>query len=230
MDSSRPSELEFERVKRDAAQLLDSDAHHAYMALGALAAVRIDVEGIHSNFNAALKLDKSDVTYHNYAAALAKAGEFEEALPLFKRAQVMVPEDLTALGDYIRCAVHAGNPSLAFELLSEWDRRSPAEKFDLDDTIREIQDFLHARNISQESLQGLHRLAFDVMRKSRIPYEAIGFGLIEDGSTSLYSFDVCVQAEAADALDLNLKLASALAGQETNTFSESVSISFSPAR
>ena len=227
LKASTVSDMELQRLKRDAEKLLQSDALYAYMALGAIAVLRLDDAGVHANFRAALGLEKGEVVYHNYATALARIGDFDSALPWFEKTHQFLPEDLTSLADFIQCAFNAGELSMAKELLAEWKKRQPEKAFRLSDAITDAHTFLAASKISEITLKKIHHTVFELLRANNIPYDSLAINVIEDGSAAMYDLDVEVPAPAVNVSQLNITLANILACQEYDTFPEALSVGFS---
>ena len=166
---AEPNDFELKRLEREAEKLLKIDAVAGYTALGAVASLRGDIEGVHSRHRAALQLSgNSPQTLHNYGASLAKLGEFTEALEVARRAHSRAPADPQMFGGVVTASLYAGHFREACDLVNEWNGANPERPYAPDSPVEALLSAVDREVFTEERLQEVVAIAYEVLRSSKI--------------------------------------------------------------
>ena len=198
-----PNRFELKRLEREARKLLKIDPVAGYTALGAAASLRGDIEEVHSRHQFALQLSgESPEALHNYAASLAKLGEFTEALEVARRAYAQAPADLVVLDGVVTASIFTGHFREACELVGKWNGSNPERPYSLDSPVEAILSAVGREVFTEERLQEVLAIAHETLRSSKVRTSRVEVHADEHEPDS-FLFECFVVALPEKAEDLN---------------------------
>ncbi|MCM0753922.1 hypothetical protein M7784_01500 [Desulfovibrio aminophilus] len=132
------SEMDFARFTREAEKMKKSDPATAYDALGALACIRGDIDGVHANHKRSIKAAENPSTaWYNYAVSLAFMTKYIESIEAAIRALNSDGTNVAALGLIIQTSHTIGDIESMNSWLEKWhkltEERHPVEDLLLED-------------------------------------------------------------------------------------------------
>lgn len=83
------TEFEFAQLKRDARELLQADAFHAYIAMGIVACLEGDIPNCRDNHLKAIRIQNNALANKQYANSLCNLGLMFEAQSYFDQAYAL---------------------------------------------------------------------------------------------------------------------------------------------
>ena len=160
------SDVELKRLERQAQRLLKADALTAYMALGAVATLQGDVDGMHANHKRAVDLaPNSALPYQNYGSSLMALARFDEARSIAMKGLQADPDDQDILTLAIHMTLMCGLFSEAQELLNLWASRHPGRQSEFPDATVRALDRIRSRGASEEDhVRSILRLVEEVLQ------------------------------------------------------------------
>jgi len=201
-----PDELEMRRLERDAKALLKTDPGKAHQLLGGIAAIRWDIDGMHSHHLAALKHAGKASTYRNYATSLQLVGLFQEAAKYLEIACERQPENLAYLRTASTFALWAGSPHKALELELQLQKRDPDHS--LADRpvaiIKKLLALMERQGISEADLQAAMGLTFDFLRNRKERFTHVSLTPDEDQDAAFFTIHVDLPAKEVVTADAEL--------------------------
>ncbi len=171
------SAFEIAAIRREAKKLLDVDAFHAYVVLGAIACVEGDIEAMIENHEKALRISyDDDLALRNYASSLGQSWMIDEQVNIFER---MITSNIAPL---------FANRAAAFsrELQGNYeDAKKYAEKYleleqSRDDThqielIITVCQLIKDLGIPSVDVSDYAQAAIDVMKNNRVHPEYVDY-------------------------------------------------------
>lgn len=192
-----PDELEMHRLERDANRLMKADPGKAHQLLGGIAAIRWDVDAMHSHHQTALKYVSTASAHRNYATSLQLVGLFQEAADQVGIASEKQPENLTYLRTASSFALWAGLPRKALSFEVQLARRNP-DQSPADRPVALIEELLalmERQGISETDLQSAMGLTFQFLRERKLRFTHVGMSPDEDQDAAFFVIHVDLAAK-----------------------------------
>ena len=157
-------EFTLRRLTREAETLIAIDPVNAYIALGRIAELKLDVEEVHSNFERAMRMSKQDsLVWEDYAKSLSLLGYYLEAANLVKAQLNKNISNLELLDVAIEICVTAGLFTVAHNLVEIFNKKS--QEYTSTNTLNNIIAFMQKLQITEDMLAPLFKVHFDILRK-----------------------------------------------------------------
>ena len=201
-------DLEIRRLEREAQKLMKADAWKAHQVLGALAAIKWDVEGVRAHHEASLKLRASGDAYRNYATSLQLVGQFHEAAEAIRTASERQPENITWLRTAIDFTLWEGEVTKAIDLEHEFEKRAPNHESS-SGILNRLLAFIERQRISEGELQRALGVAFSLLQKRRQRFKEVELSLDDDQDTAFFS--ILINRPTKEVLALDAELGEAFA-------------------
>ena len=171
--SEKLDDLAARRLSREARSLMASDATGAHTVLGGIAGVEGDAAKVHEHYRAALQLsDRHPAVLSNYATALGRAGEFDEAFPTIMEAHRRAPDDASLLSNAIILAVHGGRFTESVPLYDAWNRLQPKRRHEYESAARKAADAAKRRKFTEAAVREVVRVAHEVRVAAKVRHAA----------------------------------------------------------
>ena len=204
--SEELDDLEVRRLACEARSLMASDAAGAHTVLGGIAGIEGDAAKVHEHYRAALQLsDRHHVVLSNYATALGRAGEFDEAFPTIMEAHGRVPDDASLLHNAIVLAVDGGRFTESVPLLDSWNRLQPRRSHGYESAARKAADTAKRRKFTEAAVREVVRLAHGVRVAAKVRHAASNLREVF-GEPGRFSLNVYVRSTPRRAVELGNEL------------------------
>jgi hypothetical protein len=196
------------KLERDAAQLKKADAASAYMVLGAVAALRGNVEDVRRHHRASVTVSGGSTdAYRNYVVSLAAVGEMDESFNVASEAYKRFPGDAAILADVIDTALWSARFREGRDLCRHWKRSFPDEPPVRGPMMTGLADAVDSGVFSEGAVQEVIRIAHDIRRASNIRLMKNGLS-VDHTEPDAYLYELYVIALPEQAAALNEDLAS----------------------
>ena len=200
--SEELDDLEMRRLAREARSLMASDATGAHAVLGGIAGVEGDAAKVHEHYRAALQLsNRHSVVLGNYATALGRAGEFDEAFPTIMEAHRRAPDDARLLSNAIILAIEGGRFTESVPLYDAWNRLQPKRRHDYESAARKAADAAKRRKFTEAAVRKVVRLAHGVRVAAKVRHAASTLRGVF-GEPDRFSLSVYVRSTPRRAVEL----------------------------
>jgi hypothetical protein len=221
-----PQPFEIARLRQEAKKLLAVDAAAAYQILGGLAAIEFDIEGLHENHKAALRLTSAPDAIANYGVSLQLLGLFQEATPLAVRASNAQPENLYYLRTAVDYATYSGEIRKALELCSELEKRAPDQEIEMKDLLLDFQKLMDKTGVDEHEIRKSFEIAFALLRSSTLRHDHVSLAVDLTTNSECAHFRIYVRALPGDVRKLDLRLGAELANQLEHMHSASLVVDY----
>ena len=200
--SERLDDLEVLRLARDANALMASDPTGAHTVLGGVAGIKGDASKVHEHYRAALRLShREGPVLNNYAIALGRAGNFEEALPPIIEAHERVPDDVQVLENAAMVAVQGGRFTESLPLYEAWNRLRPAHPLWHESAARKAAEAAQRGVFTEAAVGNVLRLAHGARLAAQI--RSAGFSIdAVFGEPDNFSFALLVRGTPREAMEV----------------------------
>lgn len=200
--SERLDDLAIRRLSREASALMESHPTGAHTVLGGVAGIEGDAAKVREHYRSALQLSQRDPSVlSNYATALIRAGEFDEAFPAIMDAHRRAPDDTTVLSNATMIAVQGGRFRESLTLYEAWNRLQPAHPFEHESAARKAADATRRGVFTEKAVRKVMRLAHEVRVAAKVRHA--GFAMQEVfGEPDRFSFTVYVRSTPRRAIEL----------------------------
>lgn len=164
------------RLKREAEKLRNADAQGSYMALGALAALKWNVEQLRHNHEASLRgagASRSNALF-NYSASLQQVALMDEAAEKLIEAHGLEREDPYLLETAIRTNLHAGRMGDVKELLDRLHKLDQ-EQFETLKFINQIFDLMDREDLANDGVHNICQCIFGLLHERQVGWISARF-------------------------------------------------------
>ena len=202
------------RLSRDARALMKADAAGAHTVLGGIAGIEGDAARVHKHYKIALEVSgRATWTLGNYATALGKAGELDEAFKAVIEAHERTPDDLEILGLAISVAVQGGQFRESRSLYERWNALQPNRRKRDETPMRLAASAIDREAFSESAAQRVIRIAQQVRLAAEVREAGSAIHSVH-GERDRFSFIIHVHASTRQAVDLNTEFADRIVGDE----------------
>ena len=195
-------DLEVRRLAREARSLMASDAAGAHSVLGGIAGIEGDAAKVHGHYRAALRLsDHNLLVLCNYATALGRAGDFDEAFPTIMEAHRRAPDDANVLSNAIILAIEGGRFTESVQLYDAWNKLQPGQCHEYESAARKAADAAKRGKFSDAAVRKVVRLAHGVRVAAKVRH---GTSTLREvfGEPDRFSHSVYVRSTPRLAVEL----------------------------
>ena len=225
------SEFELQRFEADAKRLLKVDAAGAHQALGAIASLRFDVEGVKQHHEAAIKLTSDVAARLNYAVSLENVALYSEAAARFLEPVKVEPENLLFLSHAITSHLLAGKIAKAAELVAKYRRLTPDATADKEfDAAESVKTLFEKHEIPESELMQALEIAYDVVRQRRLRLDETSIHVERQNGDESVVYRLYVLAGLKEALAADAELTQKIAETMENIHPSRLAIMIDPAR
>jgi tetratricopeptide (TPR) repeat protein len=228
-----PSEFELRSIEKDIAKVRSIDALAAFQLAGALASVRGDIDAMHRNHKAALRLGSGSTdAWTNYACSLMRLGYLSEGLDKLRNAFSIDPMDVEVLKELIDAAYLSGRFSEAADLLKEFEKRCPNQQHHHATGIGFAQAIQREYKLSDDHTSSLVDLALGAAHAAGALSIQVAMGVVRDDDSAWASLSVIVnRPNKISTSELNLKLAEKIVDSEVDpTITSVLTVRFTSAK
>ena len=206
-ESERFDELTVGRLSRDARALMKADAAGAHTVLGGIAGIEGDADKVHEHYKIALELSgRATWTLGNYATALGKAGEFDEAFKTIVEAHARTPDDLEILRLAISIAVQGGQFRESRSLYERWNKLQPNRWINDEAPMTLAADAIDRDAFTENAAQKVIKIAQQVRLAAKVRQTGSSIHSVH-GEPDRFSFMMYVDTSTRHAVDLNTDFA-----------------------
>ena len=207
-------ELAIGRLSRDARALMKADAAGAHTVLGGIAGIEGDAAKVHEHYKVALKLSaRTTWTLGNYAAALGKAGAFDEAFKAIIEAHECAPNDLEILELAIATAVQGGRFRESRSLYERWNKLRPNGRMKAEAPMRLAANAIDREVFTESAVQKVIQIAQRVRLAAKVRQAGSSIHSVH-GEPDRFSFVIHVHSSTRQAVDLNTEFADSIVSDE----------------
>ena len=200
-------DLVLARLERDARALMQSDPAGARSVLGGVASLHCDTAGVREHYQVALRLSGRDSeVLANYATALTKVGEMDEAFDAIMEACERRPDDPSILQGAIDIAMQGARFGESRTLYERRTRLKPEDPGDDEFQVNALTEAIDRSAFRECAARQVVALAHEIRRDAGIRYSASGPVALY-GEPDRFGFDVHVHATPGVAAHLNEVLA-----------------------
>jgi tetratricopeptide (TPR) repeat protein len=193
-----------QRYKKEASDNLNVDPRLGYIALGMIAVLQSDYEGLDIAYQKAIAIKNDSESHASYANALQMVGRFNEAFHEAVVASEKEPENLTLLERAIDYSRHAGKYAAGLDLVTKYAQRAPGKSSEAQEIIIDVLSIFQAREFSENIISQCNDIAFSILRKNKVPYIKTKFRTDIQDNYIMYFIYVLASDEIAQALDEEL--------------------------
>ena len=200
--SERLDDLAIRRLSREARALMPSDATGARTVLGGIAGIEGNAAKVREHYRVALEHSQRNLSVlSNYATALGRAGELDEAFPTIMEAHQRAPDDVVLLKNAMFVAIQGGRFSESLTLYEAWNRLQPVEPFEHESAVRKAADAAGRGVFTEEAVRKVLGLAHEVRVAAKVRYA--GFAMQEVfGEPDRFNFTVYMRSTPRRAIEL----------------------------
>lgn len=163
---SEVDEFTIRRLTREAKKLINVNPVSAYVALGTLAVLQLDVKKVHYYFNQAINIQENITVWNNYCVCLGTLGYTIEAGELLKKLSFKQNiSDLKFLFNGVNLCSEAGLFFTSFNFLLKYNKLSPKKTHALTESIISTISFMEKLNLKEEMLTPLFDVHSQILRK-----------------------------------------------------------------
>lgn len=195
-----------QRYKREIAKNLGAYPWAGYIASEMLAVLEWDEEGVDAFHKKALSYRNDAETYSFYATSLQLIGRYAKATEAILVASKMSPENLSILRRAIDYAQSAGKYDLAAEIIKDFNLRSPKDPY-IGEAFDMVLSALERSGMNQETIEQCHKVAFDVLRRHKVPFEGTRFRGDEQEAYVMFHITLDQPQDTINRLDEELGIA-----------------------
>lgn len=207
-------DLAMSRLSRDARTLMNTDAIGAHTVLGGIAGIEGDAAKVREHYKVALELSGRTLqALGNYATALGKAGEVDEAFKTIMEAHQRAPDDLQILRHAILIAVQGGQLQGSRSFYEQWNNLQPARRMNEEAPMSNAAAAAERGVFSEEAVQRVIRIAHQVRLAAKVRYAGSSIHLV-CGEPDRFSFKLYVHTSTRLAVDLNTQFAERIVNDE----------------
>ncbi len=215
IESGEPAAtLLVEQLKKEAQKYLKSSPLEGYIALGIVASLQHDVEGVHTYYQQAIHLAAHNsiiITLANYSFSLAQLGYFSEAADLISQA-------FKLSGNYLDEAIYlcciAGRFQQVDKLTQSKEKlKNPLKIQKLQELAKETQLFMEEKGIDDQQLETLINIALSVLRNHQIytTPEQIQMCLFTESGKKWFHYGILVRSTLEKTFELGFELTEKIA-------------------
>lgn len=222
-------EFTLRKIKKEAENLMSSDAFNAYILLGMLASLENDVDAMRKNYLAALKLRPNDWDANfNYSTSLNNLCFVSEAREYAEKAYNGNRGNLTSLSFLIEISLKSGRIREARKWLKHFQALSPEEVNEDESLILEAHEMVVGSRVSDEYVEQLLELSFSIMRRNDITPKNFEIEILTDEESRWLNFTIEVPRPPAEVVNLDFEAAEQLAKSKIPTqVTDAVIVTFS---
>lgn len=220
--------LALKRLEQEAKTLIKIDAIRAYAALGSIACIKRNTEGVKDYYARALNLAPNDLfILANYSISLFKLSLFNESRQYAARAyEISQYSDLDLLQILIESSVLTGDLGESLKWLADWDRKSPSQGYPIQMDIKMANTILRQNHVTDSDAGRFLNLAYTILGQKGFDVSEVMFRTFDD--EVLYQVKVC--ADIDQVVDLNFELADTLVDAElVPMVSRAITVMYVPA-
>lgn len=207
-------EFTIHQITNRCKKIMQADPEGANTALGALEALKGNIEKSKEYHELALKLSDDIVcTLKNYASSLAHLHCFNDALEKITLAFEYERENLLLLHSVIRYAFSAGLIDQAHHYLDLWNKQSPDESHEIEETISSLYSLLQEKEIDEESINKAVNFLLNLPRSEGYKFYLTRIMPFNDN----ISYQVEIKGTPTEAVKLNEKFARSFLSDTTLT-------------
>jgi hypothetical protein len=206
---SKPSEFTLAALRREAKNSLQTDAYNGYMALGALAALTWNDQGLDENHRLSIALGDNELSHRNYAVSLDAVMRYADAADEMLIASNLHPENITSLIKAFFYAFYAGRLGEAMTLREKLEKRSPESL----NQIFDIEGVIHVLNGidgGEEEFRHGMKIVFDTLRRHHIKPNTIGTRIDRDVSDPSVLLEFYIDTPIQNAQSIHAEVCSRL--------------------
>ena len=184
-------ELAVRRLSREARGLMAHDAMGAHTVLGGIAGIHGDKHKVREHYKIALEVSRRDPTVlANYATALGRAGELDEAFPAMMEAHQRVPDNISLLRHAIFVGIQGGWFERSLDLYKTWNRLQPTCPFEHESVVTKAADAARRGVFTEKSVRKVMGVAHEVRVDAKVRYAGFAvhavFGEADRFSATMY--------------------------------------------
>ena len=198
-------DLAIRRLSRDARALMPVDAMGAHTVLGGISGIEGDAVGVREHYRIALELSRRNPSVlGNYATALGRAGELDEAFPAVMEAHRRAPDDLTLLGHAILVAMQGAWFREGLRLCETWNKLRPDHPVELEPVMRGAADAVRRGAFTEEGARKVLCLAHEIRVAAKVRYAGTAVRAVFD-EPDRFSFTLYVRTDTRHAVELEAR-------------------------
>lgn len=196
------------KLEHEAKSLIKFDATNAYAALGAIACIKRDRQGVKTYYAKALNLAPGDLSIlSNYSISLFKLCLFNESRQCAEKAyEISQRSDLDLLQILIESSVLTGDLGESIKWLIDWDRKSPNQRYPIQLDITMANTILRKNHVTDSDAGRFLKAAYAILGQKGFDVSEVTFRAFDD--EVLYQIEV--YADVDQTVDLNFELADTL--------------------
>lgn len=201
-------------LRRDAQALMHVDTVAAQTVLAGIAALDGNASEVRKRYKIALQAPAgASDTLANYAVALSKAGEMNEAFETAVQAHERSPDDLRILELATALAVNSAEFHESLALYQHWNKLRPGEPRAAEPTMNKAANAVDTGAFSEEGAQQVVRLAHQVRLEANVRH-AGGTLWAVYGVHDSFQIEVGVHTSMKRAAELTEQLADRIVADE----------------
>ena len=195
-------ELAVRRISREARALMSHDAMGAHTVLGGIAGIHGNEEKVREHYKIALEVSgRAPTVLANYATALGRAGELDEAFPAMMEAHQRAPDDIGLLRGAIFMGIQGGWFEESLGLYKTWNRLQPTCPFEHEPVVTKAADAARRGVFTERSVRKVMGLAHEVRVEAKARYAGFALHAVF-GETDRFSATMYVRTTPRHAVEL----------------------------
>lgn len=184
-------DLAVRRLSREARALMPHDPMGAHTVLGGITGIEGNADEVREHYRIALELSRRNrMVLGNYATALGRAGELDEAFPTIMEAHQRAPDDVAILKHAILVAIQGGWFGESLGLYETWNKLQPTCPFEHESVMKKAADAVRRRVFTGKSVRKVMCLAHQVRVEAKVRYAGFSvravFGERDRFSATMY--------------------------------------------
>lgn len=219
-------DLALNRLAREAQALMKSDATGARIVLGGIAGIEGDGAKVREHYGVALRLsERNGHVLANYATALTKVGQMDDAFEAIMEVCERHPDDAAFLQDAIAIAVQGARFGKSRSLYKRRNRLKPEGRRKDEAQMTAIAEAIDRGAFKERAAREVVQIAHEIRQSAGARYAGSAPVLVY-GEPDRFGFDVHVHASPSAAADLNEALANRVI--ENDTLMDGLRLNFVP--
>ena len=219
-------DLALNRLAREARALMKSDATGARIVLGGIAGIEGDAAKVREHYGVALRLSPRDrQVLANYAIALAKAGQMDDAFEAIMEVCERHPADASVLEDTIDIAMQGARFGEGRALYERWKKLKPEEPRNDEARMTAVAEAIDRGAFDERAARQVVRLVHEIRLSAGVRYGGSGLVAVY-GEPDRFGFDMHVRTSPGTAADLNEALANRVV--EDDALMDGLALNFVP--
>lgn len=201
------------RVEKEVESLRDVDRDHYYEFKGIIATLRNDPDEMSAQFKKALNITgfRTEVSW-NFAISLSSLGFYIEARKNYEKILDDLKGNPEFLFKFINISFVSGHFIQARDMIQDWKKLIPNEKFKLEKSITECANFLVSEGISENQVEWLSSKVEGFLHNLELYDSNYSFSLETDDNSHFVAGIIGLPKDVDEIVEINLDYSNYFSG------------------